>query len=125
MPRKKSCPPKTLRSNNEAIKNFMWSLNSIGNTHQKNILPFLHDEACNKLYDCVWNALNNDGVANREKLKKKLEPFKSDLRVLANLSLSKQKKRKRMDEVGGQFITPILAATVPILIDFLASKLKS
>ena len=101
----------------------MWSLNAIGKIHQQNILPFLHDEACTRLYECVWNALNNNAIDNRSSLKTKLIPFKDDLRVLADFSASPKRKRKRLDKVGGQFITPILAATVPILVEYLTNKL--
>ena len=110
------------RKGNEAIKQFMWSLNSISKVHQQNILPFLHDEACTKLYDCVWNALNNGAIDNRSGLKRKLIPFKDDLRVLADQRTSSRVKRRRLNRVGGMFITPILAATVPILIEYLAKK---
>jgi hypothetical protein len=116
--------PKPRKLNKALLKKyqFLKTLQSLPESKQLDLLPFLGFDGCNAIYDCVYNILNNKELPNRQKLKQKLAAHKATLRYLSDSSKSSKKKKEKLTRTGGAILTPILAAAVPLLLSYLMRK---
>lgn len=88
------------------------------------LLSHLDDEACQALYETIFNVLYSDKLhpSVRQKLKRILKHYKKPIEYLGNKRHKASLKRKRLVAMGGFPLTAILSAAVPLLIDLLLPK---
>lgn len=99
--------------------NFLKAFNALPHSDKDKVLPYLSDEACDIIYECIRNVLENKRISGRETLRTTLKTKKKDLRYLINPKVSRIQKRKRTKKVGGAIISTILAAAIPLLLSAL------
>lgn len=109
------------KSVNRAKYNFLKSLHSLNHHAKDAILPYLSDDGCEAVFECIKNILENPRVRGRASLRKVLSGRKKDLRYLINPKVSITKKRQRTKKVGGAILSTILGAALPLLIGALTS----
>jgi hypothetical protein len=91
---------------------------------RKTIIPYLNEEGCKSIYECVNNALyNKDIPAEKKRLIRKY--LKNDVgcyRSLLKTNLHAKTKQKKLCQVGGRGLGLILEAVLPILTDIARNK---
>lgn len=103
---------------------FLKLLHSLPKSQQSAIVPYLSDNACECIYEAISN-IQQQPIANdqvRRKLKRKLGPYKKDLKFLAKPGGSAQAKRIRLHKKGGALITTLLATVIPMVASALLGR---
>ena len=103
---------------------FLKILKSLPKEKRNNLIPYLSNDGCETIYECVQNILHNRNIKNRGKLRSKLQEHKSDLRFLANPNISSTQKRKRLQNKGGAILPLILTTAVPLIVEAIRSIVK-
>lgn len=82
----------------------------------KTMMPYLNNEACNLLSECIHNSLCNMAISpsRRKKLREALWEKKKVLRYIAKSSNKVDRKRKLLPQLGGN-LGLIISAVLPIL----------
>ena len=96
---------------------FLKFLKSLSSSKRKEVLPYLSNNSCNCIFECVYNLLKNNSIKNRSKLKKRLENYKKDLRFLGTSNKNFYQKRKRLDKVGETILPIVIEGVLPSLLN--------
>ena len=83
------------------------------------ILAHFDSHTRDGLYRTITGVLQSKKMSLRQKrsLKKKLLPFKSDVRVLTNRGGSSSRKRRKLMQFGGAPMSHVLRAAIPLLLN--------
>jgi hypothetical protein len=96
-------------------------LRSLSEEDRNVVLPFLTHEGCEGLYDCVYNGLWNETLTDRGDIQKRLGKNKHKFRRLLDERVSSEKKKKTLQQVGGD-IGWLLEKVLPALAFHLSRK---
>ena len=99
-------------------------LNQLKPPHRKVLLSYLNDNGFALVQSCIFNAINNEALPAREKLRKNLEKDKKMWRYLSRGKLTKAKKKKIVQSGDGFGLGAILSVVLPMAISYLSKKLK-
>lgn len=93
-------------------------LKSLKSTDRVIILAHLDDNTRDDLYLTIESVLQSDKVPfeARIKLQKKLSPHKEQLRHIVDKSVSKQVKKKKLNQLGGNPLKLILNSALPLML---------
>jgi hypothetical protein len=94
---------------------FLQALKSVPSKNRNIIIHYLNDNGCQTIYETINNVLKSGSKS--KSLKRKLNPFKKDLRFLADPKHKFLSKKKRLNKSGGLPILPILTTAIPILLE--------
>ena len=103
---------------------FLKTLKSLPKEKRNLLIPYLSDDGCATIYECVTNILHNKNIKNRKKLKSKLSDYKNDLRYLGNSNISNSSKKRRLNSKGGAILPLILTTAIPLLMDAIKAIVK-
>lgn len=105
------------------IYNFLQAVKKMSESDFKTITPYLNDDGCRILSDCMYNSIFSDGVADdmKNNLRKALSSKKEIIRKLARYNKSFKYHRKNLPQFGGN-IGLIVSSVLPLIISFLKSK---
>jgi hypothetical protein len=94
-------------------------ISKLGSEERQVLIHFLTHEACEGIYECVKNGLNNHTLRDEDKelMHQSLSPHKSKFRKLLHEHDPVKKKRTLLQL--GEGIGLILEKTVPLLGDYL------
>lgn len=84
------------------------------------LLAHLDDPTRDALYRTIGEVLHSDKVPRKRRLtlKGKLEPYKKELRYLANAKRTSASRKKRaLAQIGGGPLSHVLGAAIPLLLD--------
>lgn len=89
--------------------------------HRATLLSHLDSGSRQGIYEAINNVLHNPAIPRERQLmlKKKLHPYKKDLRYLADSSKSNKNRQKRLSRMGGFPWETILSTAVPLLMALL------
>jgi hypothetical protein len=90
------------------------------------LLSHLDDEACEALYETIYNVIANDklGPKERKKLRKALWAHQEPIHFLTKngKKFTRKLKRKKLASMGGNPLGVILAAAIPLITNLLFKK---
>lgn len=88
------------------------------------LLSHLDDEACEALYEAVANVMLNDRLhpAVRAKLSQLLKRHRRPMEILSDADAEPALKRRHLAQMGGNPLSLILSAAIPILLDLFRAK---
>ena len=101
------------------LLSFLQSLKIVKPTHRKIIIAHLDNNSLECICEAITNILHNPNLPSHQlnKLKKHLIPYKNSLRYLSKKN--RKHKKKKLIEIGGNPLTYILSAAIPLLINAL------
>ena len=88
-------------------------------SHRKIIIAHLDNDSLDCICEAITNILHNPNLTPHQlnKLRKQLSPYKNSLRYLSKKN--RKNKKKKLIEIGGNPLTYILSAAIPLLINAL------
>jgi len=91
---------------------------------RKELLKHFDDETSEGLYEMIHNVLYSNKLTEgrKNKLRKALTPYKSNLKYIAREKGSGSVKKQKMAEMGAFPFTAILSAAIPLLTSLLFKK---
>jgi hypothetical protein len=110
------------RHQKKVLLPFLHVLKTIKPRDRTIILAHLDDVTRDALYETIANVLSTPKLPMRKRLflKSKLQPYKADLRFLADKKNSSSKKKKKLTQMGGGAIGHVLGTAVPLLLNLFA-----
>jgi hypothetical protein len=108
-----------VRKNLHVDCEFLDLLASLEPEERAGIIPYLNEQACKKIYECVHNALYNKSISkeNRRKIRAHLKPDEGCFRSLLKTGLCSKTKQKKLCQVGGKSLGILLDAVIPLLVE--------
>ena len=118
---KKKIKRQRKQSRQKKLQNLLPMLQSLKKASPKNrgvLLSHMDNSSRQGLYETIHNVLYNPRISptTQAQLKKKLYPYKNDLRYLSNSSKSNKERKKRLSRMGGFPWDTILSTAIPLLL---------
>lgn len=94
-------------------------LASLEPEERETIIPYLNEDGCKSIYECVHNALYNKDIPaeKRRQIKQHLKKDEGCYRSLLKTNLHAKTKQKKLCQVGGKSLGILLDAVLPLLIE--------
>lgn len=99
-------------------------LSSVKDSEREKIIPFLNNEACSDISECILNILHGSHLDKSEKMliRNKLQNSQKSMRYMANQNKPIHLRRKRMEQSGGA-IGVVLASILPVIASLIVDQL--
>lgn len=99
-------------------------LGRLDSDDRANIIPFLSQEACEGIYECIHNGLHNKKIHSnsRKELRKGLKKNADILRCILNPKSCEKTKKKKLIQVGGDGIGLIVKTVLPYIVEHLLEE---
>lgn len=99
-------------------------LDKLSDKEREKIIPFLNNDACSNISECVLNILHGSHLnkSAKSKLKDELKGSQKQLRYIANPKKPIHLRKKRMEQSGGA-LGVILATILPIIANLVIERL--
>jgi len=98
-------------------------LAELGPKERKTLIPFLNEDGCEGLHECVYNALTRKylPIAKRRELRNKLKKDEDIYRCILKQELCSRKRQQKLALVGGESLGLILEIVLPLISEYLDS----
>lgn len=106
---------------------FLKTLNRLKPDERRDLMDRLTDKTVNDLSEVIFNGLKTDvgfSKTQKQNLKRKLNPFKRQLRIISNSDISLNTRRKVLKNQSGAGIGVIISALLPVISSLIANKLS-
>jgi hypothetical protein len=92
-------------------------ISRLGDEDRMKIIPFLNDQGCDSIYECIHNGLRSKQVSSerRRAIRKTLKGEAELYRHILKTDYCPTKRQKKLAQVSGKGLGLILESVLPLL----------